>query len=50
MPFMEGLLGIPSREGFSGLLVGEVFPGFALCFVGLALSGGLLGVSFFLGC
>ena len=52
---VSGLLGLlgSSRlgffgEGFSCLLAGEVFLIFSICFVGLALDGGLLGVSFLL--
>ena len=47
VPSGEGLLGFLGL-GFSGLLVGEFFLVFALCFLGLALDGGLLGVSFLL--
>ena len=51
----SGLLGLlgSSRlgffgEGFSCLLAGEVFLIFSIFFVGLALDGGLIGVSFLL--
>ena len=47
-----GLLGLLGSSGFGvfGILVGNVFLVFFVCFVGLALCDGLLGVRFLLGC